>query len=403
MVQHECDIFISGGGIAGLSAAGVFAAAGFSVICADPAPQITDPEAEAADQRSTAILAPGRALLAEAGLWTRLERHATPLEIMRLKDISGGRDVTRDFEAADLDQDAFGWNFPNWLLRREILAGLAEMTGVTLLGGVGTTDMLTRDEAALVTLSDGTRLRARLVVAADGRGSPLRRIAGIETHVTRYGQKAVVFSVTHPIPHGNVSTEVHRSGGPFTLVPLPDREGLPSSAVVWMEEAQNADDLNALSDTDLAAAASERSGYTLGPLEIVTRRAVWPIITQEASRLTDHRLALIAEAGHVVPPIGAQGLNMSLADIACLRDLARTAPDQLGAKKMLDAYARKRLPDIRLRSTGIMALNRASMAGASWAQNLRASGMKALHDVRPIRRALMELGLGARAGRDQST
>lgn len=403
MVQHECDIFISGGGIAGLSAAGVFAAAGFSVICADPAPQITDPEAETADQRSTAILAPGRALLTDAGLWERLEPHATPLEIMRLKDISGGRDVTRDFDAADLDQDAFGWNFPNWLLRREILAGLSDMADVTLLGGVGTTDMLARDDTALMTLSDGTRVRARLVVAADGRGSPLRRIAGIETHVTRYGQKAVVFSVTHPIPHGNVSTEVHRAGGPFTLVPLPDREGLPSSAVVWMEEAQKADELNALSDTELAAAASERSGYTLGPLEIVTRRAVWPIITQEASRLTDHRLALIAEAGHVVPPIGAQGLNMSLADIACLRDLARAAPDQLGAKTMLDTYARKRLPDIRLRSTGIMALNRASMAGASWAQNLRASGMKALHDVRPVRRALMELGLGARAERNQST
>lgn len=403
MVQHECDIFISGGGIAGLSAAGVFAAAGFSVICADPAPQITDPEAETADQRSTAILAPGRALLTDAGLWERLEPHATPLEIMRLKDISGGRDVTRDFDAADLDQDAFGWNFPNWLLRREILAGLSDMADVTLLGGVGTTDMLARDDAALMTLSDGTRIRARLVVAADGRGSPLRQITGIETRVTRYGQKAVVFSVTHPIPHGNVSTEVHRAGGPFTLVPLPDREGLPSSAVVWMEEAQKADELNALSDTELAAAASERSGYTLGPLEIVTRRAVWPIITQEASRLTDHRLALIAEAGHVVPPIGAQGLNMSLADIACLRDLARAAPDQLGAKTMLDAYARKRLPDIRLRSTGIMALNRASMAGASWAQNLRASGMKALHDVRPVRRALMELGLGARAERNQST
>ena len=101
--------------------------------------------------------------------------------------------------------------------------------------GTGTTALFTRTDEARVSLSDGSQVTAKLVVACDGRNSPMRQAAGIPVKTTRYGQKALAFAVTHPVPHENVSTEIHRSGGPFTLVPLPDYQGQPSSAIVWME------------------------------------------------------------------------------------------------------------------------------------------------------------------------
>jgi 2-octaprenyl-6-methoxyphenol hydroxylase len=192
--------------------------------------------------------------------------------------------------------------------------------------GIGTAQLLTRETEARVTLSDGARLRARLVIAADGRNSAVREAAGIDVRTTRYGQKALAFAVTHPIPHENVSTEIHRSGGPFTLVPLPDYTGedgiaRPSSAIVWMERGPEVRRLMALDTPEFEAEMTERSAHLFGPLTLVSRRTVWPIISQTAEALSAERVALVAEAAHVVPPIGAQGLNMSLADIRTLLDL----------------------------------------------------------------------------------
>jgi 2-octaprenyl-6-methoxyphenol hydroxylase len=212
----------------------------------------------------------------------------------------------------------------------------------------------------------------------------------------RYGQKALTFAVTHDAPHDNVSTEIHRSGGPFTLVPLPDHDGKPCSAVVWMEGGAEANRLHALPETAFEAAANDRSAYLYGPLKLASKRTLWPIISQIADHLTAPCTALVAEAAHVMPPIGAQGLNMSLRDLSCLLDLAAAAPDQLGAPAMLDTYARKRHPDIKLRVTGIDALNRASIAGSPMMQSLRAKGIEALYGVTPLRQTLMQMGLGAR-------
>ncbi len=394
------DILISGGGVAGLTAAAAFGAAGFRVICVDPALPVTEARAEGADLRTTAFLQPAQALLERAGLWDALAPHAAALTVMRIVDAGGPEPVarvTRDFEAADLDPGRpFGWNLPNWLLRREMVARLAELPTVEFRPGTGFAGLTARSEAALVRLTDGDRVSARLLIGADGRGSPVREALGIGVRTIRYGQKAVTFAVAHDIPHGNVSTEVHRTGGPFTLVPLPDLEGRPCSAVVWMERGAEAERLAALPEEVFEAEATARSAGVLGPLTLVTRRTVWPIISQLAGAMTGPRTALMAEAAHVLPPIGAQGLNMSLADLGCLLDLAAQAPDRLGSSDMLDRYARRRHPDIIARVAGIDALNRASMAGAPVARDLRARGIEALHGLAPVRRGLMRLGLGAR-------
>ncbi|MBT8412282.1 MAG: FAD-dependent monooxygenase, partial [Octadecabacter sp.] len=331
--MEQTDIFISGGGVAGLTAAAAFGTAGFNVVIADPAPPITDHATEGADLRTTAFLQPARDLLADAGLWARLAPFAAPLQIMRIVDAGGAEPeprVTKDFNAADISDEPFGWNLSNWLLRREMVARLGELPNVDFRAGVGFASMLTRTEQARVTLTDGSRIAARMVIGADGRGSPVRQAAGIGAKTTRYGQKAVTFAVTHAAPHDNISTEVHRSGGPFTLVPLPDHNGQPCSAVVWMEDGPEAARLAALPEGEFNAEATRRSAGTYGPLTLVSRRMVWPIISQIADHMTAERTALMAEAAHVVPPIGAQGLNMSLADLACLLDLAKAAPDTLG-------------------------------------------------------------------------
>ncbi len=395
MTQHV-DILISGGGIAGLSAAAGFGAAGFSVLCVDPTPPVETVADAGADLRSTAFLQPARDFLDAAGIWDRLAPHATPLQVMRIVEAGPRAAVVRDFDAADLGALPFGWNLPNWLLRREMAARLGGLDAVEFRAGVGFTGIVPRDARALVALSDGHRVAAKLVIAADGRNSPVREACGIEVTTRRYGQKALAFAVSHAQPHQNVSTEVHRSGGPFTLVPLPDHAGRPSSAVIWMEHGREAERLAKLPQSEFEIEATARSERVLGPLRLETRRQIWPIILQTARQLTAPRVALVAEAAHVMPPIGAQGLNTSLADLTALLDLARARPEGLGDQAMLRDYARARDADIRMRSMGIDALNRVAMSGGPVAQALRSAGLGVMHDLTPLRRGLMRLGLGAK-------
>ncbi|MBK4214600.1 UbiH/UbiF family hydroxylase [Paracoccus caeni] len=393
---EDIDILISGGGVAGLIAAAAFGAEGFSTLCVDPAPPVTEEGAEGADLRSTAFLAPSVELLERIGLWQRLSPYATPLQVMRIVDAGGAEPVarlSREFDAAEIGDQPFGWNLPNWLLRREISQRLKELQTVRFQPGIATTAVITRSEGALVSLSDGRRLRAKLLIGADGRDSPVRQAAGIGVRTFRYGQKALAFAVTHGVPHGNVSTEIHRSGGPFTLVPLPDREGRHSSAVVWMESGREVARLAALPPDAFEQELNARSAGVLGHLRQATRLTQWPIISQIADRFSAPHVALIAEAAHVLPPIGAQGLNMSLADLGALLDLSRDDP---GSEASLAEYNRGRRPDAYARLLGIDALNRASQASLRPLRDLRAAALGGLYGIAPVRRLMMRAGLGLR-------
>jgi 2-octaprenyl-6-methoxyphenol hydroxylase len=396
-MRETTDILISGGGVAGLAAACALGSAGFTVICLDPSPPVTRAEDEGADLRTTAFLQPSIPVLQAAGLWSRLEPHAAALQVMRIVDAGGPEAearLTKEFDAADISDAPFGWNLPNWLLRREMVARLADLPNVSFRPGVGFFRMLTRQTEALVSLSDGAQVAAKLVIGADGRSSPVRDALGIAAKTTRYGQKALTFAVTHDVPHQNVSTEVHRTGGPFTLVPLPDRDGHPASAVVWMETGPEVARLATLSVPEFEAEMTTRSSGILGPLTLVSRRTVWPIISQIADRMSGPRTVLIAEAAHVVPPIGAQGLNMSLADLATLLDLVGKHRDDPGQTAVTEAFHHLRHREIQARVTGIDLLNRAAMVQSPLLRDLRAKALDALYSTRPVRQVLMRTGLG---------
>ncbi|MFT6776086.1 MAG: 2-octaprenyl-6-methoxyphenol hydroxylase [Paracoccaceae bacterium] len=390
------DILVVGGGPAGLAAAAIFQGAGLSTLCVDraaPAPANTP----GADLRTAALLTPSVDALDAAGAWDALAGVAAPLWVMRLVDAGGEAPEIRrraDFEAAEMQDRPFGWNLPN----ATITAALAAHLGSALRAPAALTRLTLRSAEAIAWLSDGARVRAQLVVAADGRDGDTRALAGIAARRWGYGQKALVFAVSHPLPHDGVSTEIHRTGGPFTLVPLPDRDGVHRSSVVWMDTGPNVHGLAELDDDAFSAAATARSCGVLGPLTLASQRGMWPIISQLAERLDGPRVALMGEAAHVVPPIGAQGLNMSIADAAMLAKIAseaRAKGEDIGAPATLTRYHRARWPEMAARVAGIDALNRAALAETQPLRDLRAMGLSAIYGLAPVRRAVMKMGMGA--------
>ncbi|MCA0043116.1 FAD-dependent monooxygenase [Celeribacter litoreus] len=394
---HSVDVLISGGGIAGLIAAAAFGASGFSTLMVDPSQPIITGDEAGSDLRSTAFLRPARDLFEKIGIWGELAPHATPLEALRIVDTVGRPSeirAERQFEGRETGDEPFGWNFLNWVIRRELARAVPNIPNVELRYGVGFKSLFTRMTEARVTLTDGSLVRAKLVVAADGRNSPVREAAGIGVKTTHYGQKSLAFTATHTLPHHNVSTEIYREGGPFTMVPLHDIDGKHASAIVWMNKGPYAKKLLTMEPEQFNAVMTERSAGLFGDLELASGRAIFPIITQVADSLSSERVAIIAEAAHALPPIGAQGLNTSLNDLAELLKLSEDFRGDLGGQQMLDLYAKTRHRDISTRSKVVDLFNRVTRSEDDILQLVRLWGLKAVHDVKPVRMKVMQAGLG---------
>ncbi|MCK8465290.1 FAD-dependent monooxygenase [Aliiroseovarius sp. S1339] len=397
MTDHSADIFISGGGIAGQVTAAAFAEAGFSVVMADPFTPVVSADDSKSDLRSTAFLQPARQLFDRIGLWPLLEPHAKPLDQLAVIDTTGWPPVIRDrrvFQSDDMGDEPFGWNLMNWVVRREIWNYLQQQPQITTLYGSGFRSLVQRTGEVIVTLTNGDKVRARMGIAADGKFSPLREAVGITVSTTRYGQKSLAFTVTHDLPHDNISTEIYNEGGPFTIVPLPDIDGQNASAIVWMNKGPRAIELMNMPVAEFEEVMFARSTGLLGRMRLQGNRSVWPIITQTADQLTSGRVAVVAEAAHALPPIGAQGLNTSLNDVIALLELAEAAPGTLGDPDMMQAYGKARTSDIARRARVIDLFNRVTRSGDGVLQAVRLMGLKAVHDVAPMRKRVMRAGLG---------
>ena len=283
----ETDVFVAGAGLAGSIAALSYSKAGRNVIIADPF--VYNGNAQV-DYRTTAYLQPSKLFLEKLGIWEIIEDIAMPLEVMKIIDASSDENRTKiksqkEFKSTEISDLPFGWNVKNSLMRAALNSLIDNQSNCKLITASSAIDLVCRDSIAYVKLSSGNTVKAKLVIAADGRNSILREKAGISVKTHSFGQKALAFAVTHSIPHKNISTEIHNSGGPFTLVPLPDNEGKPSSAIVWMENGEKAKNLMEMETKSFEREMTVRSCNILGPLKLASKRSLWPIISQIADRL----------------------------------------------------------------------------------------------------------------------
>ena len=387
MSDRQFDIVVVGAGAVGLAGALAFAQAGFSTCLVGPAP-------ERRDGRTAALLETSLAFLRALGLGPALERTSQPLRTMRLIDDTDSlfRPPPVEFRAAEIGLDAFGRNVENAELVQLLsgqVRGEKRIIWITELAAG-----LAGEALDQVRLADGSSVTGALVVAADGRKSHLREEAGIEARETRYPQVALTTILRHEREHSDISTEFHTGSGPFTLVPLPGRR----SSLVWVSRPPAAERLTQLADADLARTIESRSHRILGRVEIDGPRGVVPLSSLRVGELHRGRLALVGEAAHAVPPIGAQGLNLGFADLQVLTELAasaRAASQDIGDAALLSRYQQARLRDIQVRTTAIDGLNRALLSGLLPVDLARGFGLGLLARVGPLRRAVMRAGLGA--------
>ena len=234
------------------------------------------------------------------------------------------------------------------------------------------------------------------MIAADGRRSLCRDAAGIAVDERDYPQAALTVCLKHTRPHHDTSTEFHTPSGPFTLVPLP---GLRSS-LVWVLDPAQADAIAALDDAELAAEIERASHSILGKITVEPGRGLFPLSVATARRFGAQRIALVGEAAHVIPPIGAQGLNLGLRDAASIGELAIAAQrdgGDIGGDDVLDAYEKMRRADVGSRTLAIDLLNRTLLTDFLPVQGMRGLGLYMIDRIGPLRRAVMREGVAPAA------
>ncbi len=387
---RHVDVAVIGAGAAGLVAALVFARDGYRVLLAGSVKA-------ARDGRTVALLDGSVSLLKRIGAWDAVAPHAAPLATMRIIDDKGSlvRPPPVAFDSAEIGLPAFGYNVENADLV-EALAECARQAGPDLtFPGTDVVSVVDEGPLCRLNLGDGEVVTASLVVAADGRRSPAREATGIATREWSYPQVAVTLILTHRLPHRDTSTEFHTREGAFTLVPLPSRpEAAHRSSLVWMMAPERADRIAALDDSAMARAVEDRAHSLLGAMAVEGNRGSVPMGGLSVRSYAAGRIALVGEAAHVFPPIGAQGLNLGLRDIAALRDAVVDQADP-GDRAALASYDRGRRLDVGLRTRGVDLLNRSLLSGFLPVDVARGIGLSLLDRIGPLRRAVMRSGLAA--------
>jgi 2-octaprenyl-6-methoxyphenol hydroxylase len=383
--EEAIDIAVVGAGITGMTMALALARAGKPVTLIAAAPLPARAAAGPADGRTAALLQPAIALLTRLAVFDPVGLGAEPLYRLRIVNEADPTAPSITFDAAEIGLDAFGWNIPNATLAARLAAAVTREPRITVKAGHPLGSVVeTRDH--LVLRVGAEAIEARLVIGADGRNSVVRETAAIGTTDKDRGQTAIVCRFTHQKPHRNVSTELHRRGGPFTMVPLPGRQ----SSLVWVDTDEASTERLALDDDAFKAAMTEHASPWLGAIGTVSIRHAYPIRARLAKALTAPRRALVGEAAHVMSPLGAQGLNLSLRDVATLADIVAAHDGDPGTDRLIAAYATARTTDIKTRFWGVDTLNRLVKSSFPPFRHASSLALGLLGELPPARRLLMQ-------------
>lgn len=377
------DIAVVGGGLAGQIAALALARAGRKVL------SLTPPAARN-DQRTTALMDQSIRFLERLGLWDEVRAEAAALSTMQILDGTSRllRAPPVAFRAQEVGLDAFGYNFANATLLPVLEAALDREPNVTRKSCAAESLSILPERVEL-RLADGTAVSAAFVIGADGRRSLVREAAGIDVRNWSYPQTALVLNFRHALPHRNVSTEFHTETGPFTQVPLPGNR----SSLVWVLNPAEPEAFRDLPRDVLSRKVEERMQSLLGTVEVDDGVQAWPLSGMMAKQFGKGRVALVGEAGHVFPPIGAQGLNLSLRDIIALQEILAPASGGTIPSDAGDRFDRRRRVDVASRTASVDLLNRSLLSDFLPVQMMRAAGLHLLSALPPLRGLVMREGV----------
>lgn len=384
------DVAIVGAGMVGGTLGCLLAGAGLGTVIIDRAAvsRGLDP---AFDGRASSIAISTHRALRGAGLWPALEPVATPILNIRVSD--GASSMFLHFDSTEAGDEPFGYMIENRHIRHALAERFGVVENLDILAPAGIVEVERSAGGVAVTLDDGRTVKARLLVAADGRGSMVRTLAGIPLTRWDYDQAGIVCSVKHEKPHNNVAHERFLPSGPFAILPLADNR----SCIVWTQDKKLAPAIMALDDREFAGELRRRFGDFMGEVSPEPQRWTYPLSLQFAQRLTDQRLALVGDAAHGMHPIAGQGLNMGLRDAAALSevviDAARLGLD-IGSVTVLERYARWRGFDNTLMLAMTDLLNRLFSNDIAPVRLARDIGLAAVNRAGPLKKIFMKQAMG---------
>jgi 2-octaprenyl-6-methoxyphenol hydroxylase len=390
--MDQADVIIFGGGLVGLALASALDSSGLSAIVLDPA----DPAPRALvsfDGRTSAISSSSMRMLDTIGVTQHLAERGCPIRTIAVAD--GLEPGGLHFDAED--EEPLGWMHENRHLRAALQARAEAGRNIELLWKSRTASVDRGDYGVAVVLEDGRKLRAPLLIGADGRNSATREAAGIRVARWRYDHHAIVSVLGHELPHDNVAYEIFYPTGPFALLPMNDGPSGHRSAIVWSVPQEDAAGWLSLSDEDFAAEARAAMGSFLGSIEMLAPRSSFPLGFHHAAQITAKRLALVGDAGHAIHPIAGQGLNLGLRDVAALAEVlvegVRLGLDP-GDAQLLDRYQRWRSIDALSVAFATDSLTRIYGIPGKTASAVRRFGMGLIERISPIKNRLMNEARG---------
>ena len=390
----KTEVLIIGGGIAGLALANLLGKSGLNIGLVEQR-NFPVPENSKYYGRTAALMGTSVNILKALDVWDDLQGRTAPLKTMRIID-DGNPNISPvqiDFPANDIGLNSFGHNIPNNMLHAALAESVMEIPNISLITPTKLENYEQQGPYILAKLEDGRQIKTNLIVGADGRNSKVREIANIKTRDNEYNQSAITCLIEHTKPHHSTSTEHHRPGGPFTTVPMLDQDGKHVSSIVWVEDTKDADKFITLDKPYFEQALQKRTRNALGEVKLASNPECWPLKGLIAEKIIAKRTALIAEAAHVMSPIGAQGLNLSLRDVATLAetliDTARMGED-IGGDLTLSHYSKRRHIDMQTRFIGVDNYNRIVSNNLGFLRGLRRNGLKTLKTIPAFKNIAMQ-------------